>query len=169
MAHITHSAADLRITIISFIAAAAVQVTIINYSISSVFTAKNRLREKVYVPSDGYYDTLCYLIEWCITAEELTTVKGTRGYLKKMLIIKEHMVLNNGRIVFSSNCLGNSLKKASGFKFVYITPTRLVQNEAKPAGCVCLGSNNTRRLFRRAFYLVIVTIHLENIHPRMLE
>ena len=62
MAHITHSAADLRITIISFIAAAAVQVTIINYSISSVFTAKNRLREKVCVPSDGS-DTLCYLIE----------------------------------------------------------------------------------------------------------
>ena len=104
MDHITrHSAADLRITIISSIAAAVALATIINYSISSVFTAKNRLREKVYVPSDGYYDTLCYLIEWCITAEELTTVKGTRGYLKKMLIIKGHMVLNNGRILSSGS------------------------------------------------------------------
>ena len=73
---IRHSAADLRITIISSIAAAVALATIINYSISSDLTTKDRLREKVCVPSDGYPDTLCYLIEVCVASEELTAVEG---------------------------------------------------------------------------------------------
>ena len=77
MDHITrHSAADLRITIISSIAAAVALATMLNYSISSVITARNRLRGKVCVPSDGYPDMLCYLIELCVASEELTVVEG---------------------------------------------------------------------------------------------
>ena len=73
---IRYSAADLRITIVSSIAAAAVLATIINYSTSSVLTTKNRLRGKVCMPSDGYFDTFCYLIELCVASEELTAVEG---------------------------------------------------------------------------------------------
>ena len=83
--------AHLRITIIPFIAAAAVLATMLNYSIY-----------------------------------------GFGQWSHSFLVL--------------SNCLGNSLKKASGSIFVYIAPTRSVQNEAKleSAGCICLGSNNTR-------------------------
>ena len=100
-----------------------------------------------------------YCVSWSVPEEDIDhrETHGFGQWLHSFLVL--------------SNCLGNSLKKASGSIFVYIAPTRSVQNEAKleSAGCICLGSNNTRWLFWKAFYLVMITIHLENIHPRMLE